>query len=77
MTRLEQIRRRLDLDARDITGIAGFLLVAVGLWAVHWAAAAIVCGTLLLVGAVRGGAIDAARPPARPPEQSERPMIGM
>lgn len=47
---------RKAVDARDVVGVAGVALITGGAWMVYPPAALIVCGVLLL-----GGAIMAAR----------------
>jgi hypothetical protein len=41
--------------------VAGLVLVAAGLSAVHWALASVVCGGLMLVGAVMGALYGSTR----------------
>lgn len=56
-------------NARDLTAAAGLILIAAGLAAIHWALSAVVCGSLMLCGAVWGEHRSAkrARPPSKPP----------
>ena len=49
-------RRSLFMDTLDAIGLAGLLLLAVGLWFVYWPLALIVPGAVLLVVALAGAA---------------------